>query len=138
MKHINIPKVGAFAHKCHKGQFRWDGITPYISHPLLVASKFTDPTYQAVALLHDVMEDCGRTKQDLFNEGLPQDVIDAVAILTKTKEMNYFDYIVSILDNKIAREVKIADIEHNMLTVVSDKKRAKYAIALFLLKGYNR
>ena len=133
-EHINIPKLVAYVRKCHMGQFRWDGVTPYVSHPVAVAAKFTDLHYQATALLHDVIEDCGRCAQDLRNITMPEDVIEAVRLLTRTKEMNYWDYIISLLDNEMARKVKIADIEHNMETVKGEVKRKKYNIALFILK----
>lgn len=65
-----------FAIDCHKGQFRKDGKTPYIVHPLGVSSlirKFIKEPVGDVSVtelmmagyLHDVMEDCGCTYDSL-------------------------------------------------------------------------
>ena len=56
-----IDRALAVAARCHAGQTRKDGPTPYIAHPVAVAlivSEFTDdPDVQVAALLHDVLED---------------------------------------------------------------------------------
>lgn len=121
------------AHKYHEGQFRNDGVTPYIIHPEAVASKFSDPKFIATAWLHDVIEDCGVTGQDLLDAGIPAEVVEAVKLLTRTKQMNYLEAILRIKGNEIARQVKIADIQHNILTVSSADKRDKYQMALWIL-----
>ena len=59
-----------FATKAHDGQFRKDGITPYITHPMRVRDrasahpKFTKEM-GAAAFLHDVVEDCNVTVKEI-------------------------------------------------------------------------
>lgn len=57
-----ILEAAYLAQLLHDGQFRRDGITPYIYHPMRVAGLATLyhlPTkYIAAAWLHDVLEDC--------------------------------------------------------------------------------
>ena len=73
---IDLNAVLSFAVDCHKGQFRKDGKTPYIVHPLGVSSlirKFIKQPVEDVSVtelmmvgyLHDVMEDCGLKLNDL-------------------------------------------------------------------------
>ena len=59
----------AFACSQHHGQVRKGSGAPYISHPLAVSSLVADyggDEDQAIAaLLHDVLEDCGVTREEL-------------------------------------------------------------------------
>lgn len=60
-----VLKAMRFAEEAHRGQFRADGKTPYIQHPLAVAELMglwleghpECEKYVAAALLHDVLED---------------------------------------------------------------------------------
>jgi guanosine-3',5'-bis(diphosphate) 3'-pyrophosphohydrolase len=60
-----------FAARCHAGQLRKDGRTPYINHPLEVAQILSreggvgDPEMPAAALLHDTVEDTDTTPEDI-------------------------------------------------------------------------
>jgi len=64
-----VSRALAFASKMHEGMMRKGTNTPYIVHPVevaeIVASMTDDEHVIAAALLHDVMEDCGVTKQEL-------------------------------------------------------------------------
>src|SRR5688572_9923369 len=57
-----------FARGAHEGQFRKSG-EPYVSHPLnvatLVADLRMDASTMLAALLHDVVEDCGVTLEEI-------------------------------------------------------------------------
>ena len=114
------------AHKAHKDQLRKDLKTPYIVHPIRVASYFQDDLKRTIAVLHDVIED---THQDLSM--FPNNVTDIVKILTKKKDEQYFSYISRIHKNKIATKIKIADITDNL----SDNC---YEISLEQIQRYNR
>ena len=63
-----LRRVFDYAAKAHEGQKRVSG-EPYVSHPLhvawILADLKLDPTCVAVALLHDVLEDTGATREDL-------------------------------------------------------------------------
>lgn len=61
-----ILRAAQFAAQAHAGQFRKDGVTPYIVHPMRVAGRImmrTDATEEmaAAAWLHDTLEDTKTT-----------------------------------------------------------------------------
>lgn len=120
----------------HAGQFRRDGVTPYIAHPAAVAASLTEPKAQAVAWLHDILEDCDVTVT-LLRLAFPGDVVDAVMTLTKRPGQDYQDYICQILLNPLARQVKIADIKHNLSCDPTDSQCKRYAAALAVLEDHN-
>ena len=66
-----------------------------------------------VALLHDVVEDTNYTISDLNNMGFPQQVMDAIAVMTHDASVPYLDYVAKLKENAIARTVKLADLRHN-------------------------
>lgn len=133
-----VKEAFELAKKAHKGQFRNDKKTPYIDHPVAVAHYFNNDDsgdkyfLQAIALLHDVIEDTPVTINDLRDKGFPKKVIMAVDLLTHRKGQRYLDYILAIKINPLAIKVKIADIEHNMLTS-SGNQKGKYELALYIL-----
>lgn len=101
------------AEKAHAGQVDKGG-NPYINHPKQVASGFDDEVYQVTALLHDVIEDSDVILDDLINNGITPIVVDAIFALTKQPNEEYWSYLDRVKVNPIARQVKLADIEHNM------------------------
>lgn len=101
------------AGKAHAGQFDKAG-RPYIEHPKQVASAFEDDKKITVALLHDVIEDSDFDASTLADMGIPSVVVEAVELLTKTKGEPYFDYVKRIKTIQLAKEVKLADLKHNM------------------------
>ena len=129
----------AIAKDAHKGQVDKAGVD-YIQHPLFVASLVEGELAKTVALLHDVVEDSDWTLEDLRMEGLPEEVVQAVGILTKKRNENYEEYILRVKQNPLARQVKLADLKHNSdlsrLTNVTDRDRkrvAKYQKAISFL-----
>ena len=100
------------AQQAHTGQVDKSG-KPYIEHPLRVSAKFTQPTHQCVALLHDVLEDSDYTSDDLRVAGISDEVIDAVVALTHLKNEPLDQYYERIKKNPLALTVKLADIEDN-------------------------
>ena len=103
------------AYEAHAGQVDKSGL-PYIHHPLHVAESMTDETSTIVALLHDCVEDTNLTFDDIEREGFGAEVVEALRLLTHQKGVPYMDYIRAIKPNPIAREVKVADLLHNMDT----------------------
>ena len=116
-----IEKAIRYAREVHEGQTDMSGV-PFILHPLYVMSLMKNDKARIVAALHDVLEDSKHTAEDLKSEGFPDDVVEAVVTLTRTKvkldedkkEEAYFEYIRQILPNDLAVEVKLGDLEHNM------------------------
>lgn len=90
---------------------------PYILHPLRVMSSLgldvTD-AHRIVAVLHDTIEDTELTADDLYEEGFSEEIVTAVLLLTKTSDYDEDEYFRKIMNNPIARAVKIKDLEDNM------------------------
>ena len=99
----------------HAGQKDKAGAV-YILHPLRLMMKMTLES-QIVAMLNDVLEDCGVTPEWLAYEGFAVSVVDAVMALTKRHvdgvEEPCADFIDRAAQNPIARLVKRADLEDN-------------------------
>lgn len=132
----NLNKILEIADSAHSGQFRFDGVTPYISHPKAVADAFPadQDILKAIALLHDVLEDTSLTAQDLLTQGVSPFVVDVVEILTKRPNEDYDVYLTRIKTNWWAKRVKIQDILYNLGDSPSKSLVKKYAKALkFLL-----
>ena len=110
-----VAAAKAIATIAHRHQTDKIGI-PYIEHPRRVVDGLAvpDARHLAAAWLHDVIEDCGISESDLIAAGISQEVVDAVALLTRTKENNGVGYYTAIRNNPIALAVKLADIKDNM------------------------
>lgn len=134
MQNPIVAQARALAHQAHSGQYRRDGITPYIVHPEAVAARIADdPTAQAVAWLHDTLEDTDLTENALRAAGLGDDVVSTVRLLTRDASQPYEDYLASIKAHPIAKKVKIADMLANLSDHPSDKQIVKYAKGLLFL-----
>lgn len=105
-------KALKFCFEKHAGQVDHAGI-PYPNHPLHLAEQMETEDETCVALLHDVMEDCGVTEVELQELGISERAIQALRLLTHAKEVPYLDYVRAIGNDPIARKVKIADLRHN-------------------------
>ena len=135
-------KAMQIAYMAHHGQTDCNGI-PYVFHPYHLAEQMDDEISCCVALLHDVAEDTEVTLDELA-KNFPQEIIEALKLLTHEKDTDYFDYVRRIKDNPIAKKVKLADLAHNMdrtrivdCSVVSteklDKWDEKYSKAMKIL-----
>lgn len=160
-----IEKARKLAHSAHKGQTRWGG-EPFIVHPKGVVALLQDATiypgwtydrttpsvsnytpgpisesekedYYVVGWLHDVVEDTNYTLGDLLDLGFGYDVVEAVDAITRRDDEDYREYILRVKENVIARQVKMADIGHNLesFNTKKNKSRAdKYRLAIEVLK----
>ena len=108
----------------HKNQLDKSGM-PYVYHPFHVAEQMKDEYSTCVALLHDVVEDTDITLDELKSNGFPDEVIEALSLMTHSDDVPYLDYIRALKDNPLARKVKMADLAHNSdlsrLDVVDEK-----------------
>jgi len=131
-----------FADQAHLGQFRDSGI-PYITHPIAVtevcAAWKLDADALMAALLHDVMEDQGVSKQEL-TERFGAEVAELVDGLSKLERLEFANKAQQQAESfrkmllAMARDVrviliKLADRAHNMRTLggVSPEKRRRVA-----------
>ncbi|MBQ1922891.1 MAG: GTP pyrophosphokinase [Lachnospiraceae bacterium] len=99
-------------YEAHMGQTDKSGL-PYVFHPFHVAEQMQDEYTAAAALLHDTLEDTWVTPDYLRKEGYPEEVVQALILLTHDPAEPYMDYVRRIKKNPIARAVKMADLAHN-------------------------
>jgi len=137
-----LTKAYYFAEKCHEGQLRSSG-EKYIIHPINVCATLIklrmDMDSLVAGLLHDVVEDCGISDQEIekeFSPGVAQIVIGLTKISKiqfKSKEEsqaeNFRKMVVAFAKDLRVIIVKLADRMHNMRTLqyVSDERQKKVA-----------
>lgn len=112
----SLGRAFELAFAAHRGQTDKLG-EPYCTHLVRVADRLDEPTCQIVALLHDVVEDTATSLDDLARMFNPE-IVAAVDALTKRSGEPYEAYLVRVIANPIAREVKKADLADN-----SDERR---------------
>jgi (p)ppGpp synthase/HD superfamily hydrolase len=146
------------AEDAHKGQFRNDGVTPYIEHPKQVAEMFDAWVDKAVAILHDVVEDTDLSLEDIrakFVEYLTElqsqhlddigmhyymrelgFILLGVKAMTYDKNIHEFkrDYLQGIIDAGMVK-FKIADITCNLADDPTDYQKSKYRRYMNILIG---
>lgn len=155
-----IEKALKFAEKAHEGQKRRDG-KPYFTHVEAVAKKVNEDWFNliprsaqpywtrhkdhvvAAAYLHDVIEDCGVSKQDLLDEGFSEMTAEIVDALSKKQGESYFQFIMRINDGGGFRTgmvaVKLADLWHNMNDNAKEGSLLdKYRLAEYILSYFNK
>lgn len=153
-----IEKAADFARKAHAGQKRKDG-KEYFTHVEEVA-KIVDENWfylipyearkvwndckdhvVAAAYLHDVIEDCGVTKQQLIDDGFSVMTAEIVDALSKKEGENYHDFILRIHNGGAFRvgavAVKLADLQHNMSDLNEGSLKDKYRLAYYILDSFN-
>lgn len=104
-------KAMRIAYAAHHGQVDKCG-QPYIFHPFHLAEQMDNEITVCVALLHDVMEDTQITFEELAKE-FPQEIMDALVLLTHKPGTDYFEYVRALKKNPYAKAVKLADLAHN-------------------------
>lgn len=134
----SIRQAYRFADEAHLGQLRKNG-DPYITHPIAVAAQCAEWKLDAqalmAALMHDAIEDCGVTKQELVERfGAPvAELVDGLTKLEKleftSREQNQAESFRKML-LAMAKDVrviliKLADRTHNMRTM-GDMPRSKW------------
>ncbi len=138
-----------FSDEAHLGQFRSSG-EPYVSHPIAVAEicaawKLDDQALMA-ALLHDVMEDSGITKQELverFGAQVAQ-LVDGLSKLDKiefqsraeAQAENFRKMLLAMAQDVRVILIKLADRLHNMRTLAAVAMEKRKRIAAETLDVY--
>lgn len=145
LKQEDIAQIWAayrFSKTAHEGQFRRSG-EPYITHPvsvagILAALHLDTPTLIA-ALLHDVVEDTGITKQEIADQFGKQvaELVDGLSKLdkiefqsaTEAQAENFRKMLLAMSQDVRVILVKLADRLHNMQTldVMGVEKRKRIA-----------
>lgn len=124
-----LEKSIILATKLHAGQVDKSG-QPYILHPLRVANNVDSIECRILAVLHDVLEDCDVTTEDLVEAGIPAYLVEKLALLTKQKGEDYLDYIRRAKTDELTRLVKLGDLKDNMdlsrLKEITEKDLKRY------------
>jgi (p)ppGpp synthase/HD superfamily hydrolase len=138
---MNLENAIALAAKAHSGQVDKAG-APYILHPLRMMLKLATPEERMAAVLHDVVEDCGVTLDDLRTGGFSEAVVAAVDALTKRDGESYEDFVARAARDAVGRRVKLADLEDNSdLSRIANptpsdfERLEKYKRAIAFLQG---
>ncbi len=110
-----VEKCIRIATEAHEGQRDRDG-NAVILHPLIVGSMGKTDAEKCVGFLHDVVEDTDWDFEDLEDEDVPSEIVDALKLLTHEKGTDYYEYVKRIIDsgNETAINVKLNDLAHNI------------------------
>jgi (p)ppGpp synthase/HD superfamily hydrolase len=130
-----------FADVAHVGQFRRYVRRPYIEHPVAVArlvQRFDhDETMVMAALLHDVKEDCGVSREELVREFgiVVADLVDDLSDVSTPADGNRavrkaIDRAHAAHARPKAKTIKCLDLTHNSHSIVRhDKAFARVFLA---------
>ncbi len=102
----------ALAATAHAGQVDKAG-APYILHPLRVMLSVSSLEAKMTAVLHDVVEDCDISLEQLRQAGFSEEILAAIDSVTKRSGESYEDFIQRAAANPIGRQVKLADLQDN-------------------------
>ncbi|MEQ6917818.1 RelA/SpoT family protein [Halomonas aquatica] len=146
-----VKRAFYYAEQAHDGQRRRSG-EPYVTHPLAVANILAnmhmDHQSLMAAMLHDVIEDTGISKQALAQQ-FGQPVAELVDGVSKLTQITFEDKAVAQAENfqkmvlAMSRDirviiVKLADRLHNMRTLGALRPEKKRRIARETLEIYAR
>lgn len=111
-----IEEITQLAVAAHSGQKDMIG-NPAILHVLAVGLMGETELEQKAGFLHDVVEDTPLTIEDLRTDGVEEEVLAAVDLLTHRDGISYEKYVKNIVasGNQIAIHVKLNDLRHNLL-----------------------
>ena len=139
-----LARAFRFAADAHEGQQRRSG-EAFIRHPwgaaMILAELRQDEQTIAAALLHDVVEDCGVTLDQLRAMGYPERVVAAVDSVSHRDGETYLDAIRRAAADPLGRLVKLSDNATNsseerlalLDEATADRLRTKYAKARAVL-----
>ncbi|MGC9966710.1 MAG: GTP pyrophosphokinase [Syntrophobacteraceae bacterium] len=108
-----LEKAIEIALSAHKNQVDKAG-QPYILHPLRVMLQMDTEVEQIVAVLHDVLEDSDLSSLSLRERGASQEILTVLDHLTHRKSESYAEFILRVMQNPIAKKIKLADLWDNM------------------------
>lgn len=98
------------ARRYHAGHTDASG-RPYIEHPAGVVGLLGNrpELWRAAAWLHDVLEHTDATATDLRAQGVPDEVVGLVEVLSRRPGEEYLDFIGRVTQDPVAVAVKMAD-----------------------------
>lgn len=144
-----IEKAYNYAERKHSGQFRKSG-EPYFIHVLnvayVLAQLHSSPVTISAGFLHDVVEDCGVTKEEFVSE-FGEEIYNIVEAVTKIGNLEFKDekeylaanhrkiFIAMAKDVRVIL-VKLVDRLHNMRTLEYQPPEKQKKIAQETLEVY--
>ena len=154
MKNLTlITQALLYAAEKHAGQFRKDGKTPYINHPIQLAAvlastgNITDPETIACALLHDTIEDTDATARDI-EQLFGKTVRNAVEELTDDENLSKIErkrqQVLKVpSQSEMAKLVRLADKICNLRDLLDkppqgwaiDRQRKYWQWCTFVIQG---
>lgn len=118
----------------HRGQKDKQGVN-YILHPISVMLSADTLEEKILAILHDTIEDSELSIEDLKKEGFSDSILEALLLITKKQEDEYFSYLERVKKNSLALKVKILDVENNLRKGCPTELKKRYEKALLFLKN---
>ncbi|MBD3222152.1 HD domain-containing protein [bacterium] len=103
-------QIAAAAHEGQTDKAR----APYILHCMRVMLRGATAEEMIVGVLHDVVEDTDWSLAELAEAGFSEIVIQAIDAMTRRDDEPYEDFVRRAARNRIARCVKVFDLEDNM------------------------
>ena len=99
------------------------GLAHFVEHTMFLSQKlnknfsFTNGITSRKQTVYQMSVNGNRIKKEVNDElksrGFPDQVIEALSLMTHSDDVPYLDYVRSMKDNLIARKVKLADLAHN-------------------------
>jgi len=120
-----VERAKDLAHRAHAGQVDKAG-RPYIEHVARVAAAVSDdPEAEAVAWLHDVLEDCEDRYRIEVLDNFPEPIHRACCRISRAWSYDNAEYYAIVRSNPLTLRVKLADIADNSdearLALLDDK-----------------
>lgn len=115
---LALAQAEALARSAHADQTDKLG-HPYVAHVAHVAAQLRrfGPEYEMVGWLHDIVEDCDVTLEEIEQKFGPI-VRRGVDAMTRREGERYFqDYLPRVMENQCAIHAKYADSRHNLAKV---------------------
>ncbi len=145
----DVYRAYLFSAEAHTGQSRRSG-EPYIYHPIAVAHILTamhlDARTLSAAILHDVIEDTGATKERIAGEFGAEiaGLVDGVSKITRmefasqeeAQAENFRKMLLAMASDIRVILIKLADRLHNMRTIAAMPPARRRAIARETLDIY--
>ena len=136
-----ITQAKDFARNVHSGQWRRESPLPYIVHPMRTyhraKKRGLSKKHQVLAILHDTFEDAKNPQRTLkrIKELFGAVIAKLVVIMSHDKGVDYSIYLAKLAKaSKTAFDVKLLDLEDNLIDRPNPKQQLKYKKALDYLE----
>ena len=145
---IQLRDVRELVMRAHRGQVQKYTVFPYYIHQFTIADDFTSDVYKIVASSCGLIGNTKLTLRDLEEFGYSEIMIRTIDLLTHGEDKSYLAHLINLAPIKIARRIKMADIEHTLYELkfgnMFDKYSSaslifdKYSLAIHILGEYER